>query len=102
MIAAASLVMSRNSWRENGAGMRHSVGVGAPDPWLLNTQTKRAQMRRKVKALNGYYLQIVFKNTTLFERLNSGVLTFYNYNIQRTFISVIVSFSQRLMIFDSF
>ena len=54
MIAAASLVMSRNSWRENGAGMRHSVGVGAPDPWLLNTQTKRAQMRRKVKALYGY------------------------------------------------
>ena len=50
MIAAASLVMSRNSWRENGAGMRHSVGVGAPDPWLLNTQTKRAQMRCKVKA----------------------------------------------------
>ena len=101
MIAAASLVMSRNSWRENGAGMRHSVGVGAPDPWLLNTQTKRAQMRRKVKTLYGYYLQIVFKNTT-FERLNSGVLTSYNYNIQRTFISVIVSFSQRLMIFDSF
>ena len=64
--------MSRNSWRENGAGMRHSVGVGAPDPWLLNTQTKRAQMRRKVKALPYYYLQTVFKNTTLFERLNSN------------------------------
>eukprot|EP00092_Neocalanus_flemingeri_P024308 GFUD01026364.1.p1 GENE.GFUD01026364.1~~GFUD01026364.1.p1 ORF type:complete len:333 (+),score=124.74 GFUD01026364.1:44-1042(+) len=34
------LVMSRNSWRERG-GLKHSVGVGAPDPWLLNTQTKR-------------------------------------------------------------
>ena len=81
MIAAASLVMSRNSWRENGAGMRHSVGVGAPDPWLLNTQTKRAQMRRKVKALPGYcyYLQIVFKNATLFERLNLIVSRVYQY-----------------------
>lgn len=36
----SSLVMSRNSWREDGAGMRHSAGVGPPDPWLLNTQTK--------------------------------------------------------------
>ena len=34
------LVMSRNSWRDRG-GLTHSVGVGAADPWLLNTQTKR-------------------------------------------------------------
>jgi len=34
------LVMSRNSWRARD-GLTHSVGVGAPDPWLLNTQTKR-------------------------------------------------------------
>ena len=87
MIAAASLVMSRNSWRENGAGMRHSVGVGAPDPWLLNTQTKRAQMRRKVKAIYGYYLQIVFKNATLFERLNSECINnkYIQYNKELSF-----------------
>ena len=35
----SSLVMSRNSWRES-SGMRHSAGVGPPDPWLLNTQTR--------------------------------------------------------------
>ena len=84
MIAAASLVMSRNSWRENGAGMRHSVGVGAPDPWLLNTQTKRAQMRCKVKALYGYYLQIVFKNATLFERLNSECININYLQLQHS------------------
>jgi len=37
------LVMSRNSWRKR-EGLTHSVGVGAPDPWLLNTQTKRRMM----------------------------------------------------------
>ena len=61
IIAVSSLVMSRNSWRENEAGMRHSVGVGAPDPWLVNTQTKRAQMRRKVKVVPSHYLQIMFE-----------------------------------------
>jgi len=34
------LVLSRNSCRSR-EGLVHSVGVGAPDPWLLNTQTKR-------------------------------------------------------------
>merc|ERR1719308_613274 len=37
------LVMSRNSWRARD-NLTHSVGVGAPDPWLLNTQTKRRLM----------------------------------------------------------
>ena len=35
----SSLVMSRNSWRET-TGMRHSAGVGPPDPWLLNSVEK--------------------------------------------------------------
>lgn len=43
------LVMSRNSWRERG-GLKHSVGVGAPDPWLLNTQTKRKLLGGEVGA----------------------------------------------------
>jgi len=34
------LVMNRNSWRKKN-GLTHSVGAGAPDPWLLNTQAKR-------------------------------------------------------------
>jgi len=41
-----SLVTSRNSWRQFG-GMKCSAGVPAPDPWLLNTQTKRDQIRNK-------------------------------------------------------
>ena len=32
-----SLLKTRNSWRER-AGVEHSVGAAAPDPWLLNTQ----------------------------------------------------------------
>jgi len=39
------LVLSRNSWRERG-GLKHSAGAGAPDPWLLNTQTKRRLMEQ--------------------------------------------------------
>ena len=35
----SSLVISRNSWRET-TGMRHSAGVGPPDPWLLNSVEK--------------------------------------------------------------
>jgi len=34
------LIMNRNSWSKR-EHLTHSVGVGAPDPWLLNTQTKR-------------------------------------------------------------
>jgi len=34
------LVISRNSYRKRD-GLTQCVGVGAPDPWLLNTQTKR-------------------------------------------------------------
>ena len=41
-----SLVTSRNSWRQFG-GIKCSAGVPAPDPWLLNTQTKRDQIRNK-------------------------------------------------------
>lgn len=39
------LVMSRNSWRQKG-NMRTGVG-GGPDPWLLNTQTRRQLLRSR-------------------------------------------------------
>ena len=40
-----SLVMSRSSWRQKGA-MKTGIGAG-PDPWLLNTQTRREQLRSR-------------------------------------------------------
>lgn len=55
----SSLVMSRNSWREYN-GVRHSSGAGAPDPWLLNTQTKRKKLRCKDGAAA---LQTTIENT---------------------------------------
>ena len=34
------LLKTRNSWAVT-EGVEHSVGAAAPDPWLLNTQTRR-------------------------------------------------------------
>jgi len=52
------LVTSRNSWRERG-GLRHSVGTGAPDPWLINTQ----QARRGTAGGGGGATQPTLHNT---------------------------------------
>lgn len=41
------LLKTRNSWEE-GSGVLHSLGSTAPDPWLLNTQS-----RRKCEGLQG-------------------------------------------------
>ena len=39
------LVMSRTTWRQKGA-MKTAIGAG-PDPWLLNTQTRRQLLRSR-------------------------------------------------------
>ena len=62
-----AVIMSRNSWREK-SGVKHCVGVGAADPWLLNTQTKRNQLRDKHAAAA---LQATILNSACLAPVNS-------------------------------
>ena len=62
-----AVVRSRNSWRERN-GMGHGHGVGAPDPWLLNTQTRRQHMLHSSQAAA---LQATILNSVCVAPVNS-------------------------------